>query len=770
MKDNARKYILKTSEIISCGIGTHYKDITCCSLLDSFSVCGFVCNCNCCGCSCISTNYPEITTNQLSSLSKVGFDKRVIDFLDNYQIEDETTKDCLFNEASYYNPAYYDVHDLLNENFIVYKIFDNGVRIINAGQANGILQYRVTGSTYDSGWQNSPTFLGLHYNRTYVFEIRDFYNNTEVFKYSKLVSLNYILESTTTTLPTKTIKILQTGTYIAGNTCSKYGCIKLTPPLVVGETVSINILANAITSGNGGASYVYFCCNSSLTPFCTISSYQLEKAGLLTFSYGTTLKYKVQTVSGPYNSQTIANFCLVSGNGCGTFVPLIDPTSCSTNLSVYVPPLDIIVGLGTPTTKISTVTDCVVCGSFTASPAIPSGECVDINLLGINATQGGTTTTYIICQSSGSAQEIPIFTLNTSPTFPTVTMRSGDIMKYCMLLNAPTAGYCSCAILQINGVDGSMGINPSITTGTGSCCVGCTCCIGSSYCISEEIKIASLSTSIALCAAAGNTNCECGNITITPALNYSTEYVTINYNLTQASVWGGSSTLKLNCKPKGGANYVQKILHTTNSTNGQNNANTFSGSFVINQGDLMTYCTNVFGNNGSCSDFCITSVVGGIGVIPTINLAKCESCRCLHITPISKVVSLCGVCGGVGHESGCFYITPSMTNICQSIDIHFSLTEVAIDGTNSVIICCKPNGVCCVPIPICTYTITVLCGLCGNNFNGCVRMCCGDTLYYCMCANGHAGSCNDLCICQLTSSPDIIPTISATCGRKCCVK
>jgi hypothetical protein len=775
MKDNARKYILKTSEIISCGIGTNYTNVTCNSLLNSFTLddvntCCICCiNTSTCGCEVINS-YPAITTEQLSSLSVIDYDRRVIDFLDNFQIESEITKENLFNNASYYNPTYYAELNLLNSDFIVYKIFDNGIRIINAGQANGILEYRVSGVTYNSGWQTNPSFFGLDYNKIYNFEIRDFYNNIEIYKYSKLVSLNYILASTTTTLPIKTIKLTQTGTYKNNAYCSKYGVITVTPPLIVGETITLNILANALTIGNGGSSSIFFNCDTTTTPFCKINSYEVEKVGELTYSYGTTLKYTIQANCGTYGSQSTANFCLKTINGYGTFTPTIDSTSCSVNITVNVQPLNITMSFGTPTSKISTTTDCVICGSFIMSPVIPAGECINIHLTGINPVQGGTSTTYIICKPSGGI-ETPIVTLNSSSLqFPIVNMKYGDIMKYCMLLNVPSAGYCASGILNLICGDGSIGVNPSVTIATSSTCCYCSCSDVGSCCINKTINIPNVPISIALCALAGGNNSENGNITITPAMTYATQYATVIYNLTQASVWGGSSTFTLNCKPKGSANYVQKILHTTTSVNGENNTNTFTGSFTINQGDAFTYCTLVYGNNCSCSDFCMTSVLGSIGIIPSINSTKYRSCRSLYTAPVSKVVSLCSINGCIGWEAGCFCITPVMSNNCQSIDIYYKLTEFVNNGTNTVNICCASSSSgCSIPVIKCTHTLTNS-NTYGNNYTGCIRVCCGDILTYFMCTTGQAGSCNDLCICKLTSSPDITATISSTCWRKCYVK
>jgi hypothetical protein len=760
--DNARKYILRISEVISSGISTNYSAIVCRNLMNSFTI---TCDTN----PVTSQSYVSLTCADLKAMSKIDFDRRVIDFLDTQQIESELTKENLFNEASYYNPDYPLQHDMLNDDFFAYKFLDNGARIVNAGQANGELQYRVTGTSYDSGWQSNATFLGLDYSKTYSFQIRDFYNGAELFKKSKIIDMYLLLASTTPTLAPKSVKLVLTGQYADAATCGgvsyKTGKVCVTPNLIVGECVTVNLLANTTTVGTAAVACVIFRCNSTTQTYCSITNPNEEKSINLSFGQGDVMCYELRTIYGNLGSEAISNFCLTDADGHRTFQPTIDITNCSVTLTAYNPTQNVIICLGTPTSVVSSPTQCVTCGSIVLSQPLPSGECLDINLFGVNpASGGGTSTTTILCKSGACcvADHVVVDVFNSSsPTTKTVTMRYGDSVKYCIALSAPGAGYCSCAELSLGTVGGSIGLVPSVSP------------VAAENCVCRAVTVPKVATVAALCEMAGGTNGASGNVTITPALATG-QYVTINYSLTQAAVWGGTSTLQFTCKPNGGSSFVNKATHTTSSAIGETNNNTFTGSFIINYGDAVQFANSAYGNNGSCSHVCLTTITGSVGVDPSINPTKCINCRCLNTTPVSRTVCLHGVYGGVDldgykYDTGCFCVLPAMTTTYQSIDVSYGGSLLLINaGTAFVKIYCK-GGVCGTFTLKCTHTLTSASG--GphpTTYSGTVRICTNDCLcYYIGVLNTMSnGTCADLCVQSLSASPDITPVIPGTCFKK----
>jgi hypothetical protein len=765
--DNARKYILKISEVISSGISTNYSAIVCRNLMNPFTIT--------CDTDPVTTQtYGTLTCVDLKGISKIDFDRRVIDFLDVQQIESELTKERLFNEASYYDPKYPLQFNLLNDDFFVYKFLDNGVRIVNAGQANGELQYRVSGTSYDSGWQNNATFLSLDYNQTYNFQIRDFYNGVELFKKSKIIDMYLLLVSTTPTLAPKTVKLMLTGQYAATPACGcasyKTGKVCVVPNLIVGECVTVNLIANAITVGTATESCVIFRCNSTTQTYCSIINPNEEKLINLSFGHGDIMCYELRTIYGNLGSEAISNFCLTGADGHRTFQPTIDITNCTVTLTAYNPTKNVIVCLGTPTTMISTPTQCVVCGSIMLSQSIPSGEYLNIGLSGINPVlgDGGTSTTTILCKNYCAANHVVVAIFNTpAPTTNTVNMRFGDSIKYCIALNASGAGYCSCAELELNTVSGSMGLIPSISYNP----------VESKIC--EAIIVPKITTVAALRETGGGTNSGGGNLTITPVLAVG-QYITVNYNVTQSSVWGGTSTMQFTCKPNGGTSFVNKATHITSSIIGETNTNAFIGSITFNYGDAVQFSNSVYGNNGSCSHVCLTTVTGSIGIDPSVNplLTKCMHCRCLYSAPVSKTVCLCGAYGGVDldgykYETGCFCVLPIMTTPYQSVDISYGGNLLLINaGTVFVNIYCKA-GTCGAFILKCTHTMTKAeSGPLPSNYSGTIRVCANDYLcYYIGVLNTMSnGTCADLCIKSLSASPDITPIISGTCYKTCVCK
>jgi len=247
---SARNYILNINEIISCGIGTYTGITYQKNILNSFTA---ITN----NTTCV---YSQITTDDLKSLSTINYNKRVLDYINTLELETNTIKECLYNHSSFDNNDC-DLICKLNSDFIVYK-FLSGIRIINVGENIGIIQYKIypiNENPNNYSWQTNPTFLNLDQNGIYIVEIRDFYNNIELCKYSKTISLSLLIPSTTIIPPNKTISLNQTSYINNPLLQTKKGIIQISPSFTNGERVLIDYVANLNVLGNAETSLLFTC-------------------------------------------------------------------------------------------------------------------------------------------------------------------------------------------------------------------------------------------------------------------------------------------------------------------------------------------------------------------------------------------------------------------------------------------------------------------------------------------------------------------------------
>ena len=754
--DNARKYNINIGNTMSCGLGTYTKNVIKCNLLNSFSI---TCDTN----PQTVKTYSVLSVNELSDLSKIEYENRVRDFLDYINVQSNILKESLFNEASF---CVIEPYCYLNSNFLVYK-FLSGIRIVNAGIASGVLQYKVYPSSDNPDnyvWQTNPTYLNLDQNGIYVVEIRDYVNSIENCKYSKTISMSLLLQSTTTTLTPKTIKLATT------NNCDAYsaGYIQITPSLSLGEKISVGFIANALVSGSGTACVKFYretynsnCCNIN-NDYCFITNTNSvsPKLGNLMICYGDIIRYSLVVNPTSCGSNSNANFCINSLNGLGTVSPIIDITCCSVTKFKCIPAIDLTISLDKSNNFNSSLNTCIISGSFNISKEIPAGQCATIKLATTNRVSGGSSTIIFSCIPHGvCCSQIPICTINNNncqPQYPEIIARNCDKLYYCMLLSAPSNGSGACGIIKINNLWGSIGVNPTTIPEL------------SGNCISGSISIASLPVIYSICTQNSCNSWENGNVIGTTANIGTNQCAAISYIINQKSVWCGISSVKLYCKPNGGSCSVPLQTLETIANVGETKNNSYCGSFIIRHGDRITYnvCTN--GMNGSCSDFRIINVIGTMGIIPSICNTKNRACRSITVAPISTTVAINASSTCTGIESGIISITPSMGNIASSINMCYNINQKTVcSGVSLFRIYCKPNG------NSCTYTKyeykTTTC-LNGNTYSGCVNIKYGDVLSYYNCTNGGTGSCSDMCITQLTSSPNIIPIKSVTNYRTCVKK
>jgi len=610
---NARKYNLVMNSVISCGLGSYTGSTATCSLLNSFLMIYDTVPQT-------SYSYPQLTTEQLQTLSTLDYDKRVIDFLDYINIESGIAKEILFSGATTDEPVCSGYHCFLNQNFLVYKFLD-GIRVVNVGSANGVIQYRVTGvfgSIYDSGWQNNGTFLGLDSNGMYDVVIRDYITDDDfvVCEYSKIISMPTLIPSTTITLAPKVISLYQITAGSSGPAVYKTGCIKINPSaLSAGQKVQVTYTAN-VTLAGAGASCVQFTCKpngsgSFVNYDCITNSEISPQTNSFTLCCGDTICYNLVAVAGTYGSNANANFCLTGVNGLGTTIPSIDITKCSSSVSSSQSALGVTVTLNRASGFSPAPPVCIITGTIGFTPAIPAGQCVTVGLSALTTSIGGNSNFYLYCKPSGGGSYLCVCSTNNTqlqPQLPTVIARNGDALCYCSTLTAPTPGTNACGRIGIINLTSSSGVSPIM---------------GSPVSDSVSKVVPATPITLAVCRITSiGTSCGTGFINLSPALS-SGQCVEACYQINQTAngVLIGMSQLNIYCKPNGGGSY---LLACTFSTSSALHCSTPHGILTIRYGDMICYNNRTQGSAGSCSDICIQSITGSATLAPSICSTKCR--------------------------------------------------------------------------------------------------------------------------------------------------
>ena len=607
---NARKYSLVMNSVISCGLGSYTGSTVTCSLLPSFTI-------NYDTVPATSCTYPTLSTTQLQSLSTIEYDNRVIDFLDYINLESGVAKEILYSGSTTTEPECSGYYCLLNPNFLVYK-FLNGIRVVNVGSANGVVQYLVSGGTYNSGWQPTGTFLNLDPNGIFTVAIRDYVASEDfvVCEYNTLISLPALIPSTTVTLTPKVIAFNQLSVGSTGPTTYKTGCIQVSPSaLSPGQKVLINYTSNATLAGSSGSACVHLTCRpngsgSFVNYDCLTNLNVSPRNNSVTLCYGDVVCYAVIATAGTYGATACANICMTSVNGLSTTVPTIDITRCSAASVAVYPPLSLTTSMNRLYVDSPVLGVCLAGGTFGFSPAIPNGQCVQIQLSSITTSNGGTAQMAFYCKPNGGTSYLCVDGVNSTqiqPQIATLTARYGDSLCYCMTVVAPSAGITSSACACISNLSGSIGVLPLKST--------------TNNCDNISATRSALPVSIALCRQQDYGQYASGYINVTPALPTCGQCVTVCYQVNQTVCGYGDAIINIFCKPNGGSSFLPYCLLKTEYPTPCGVPN---GTFIMRYGDQLCYNNTISTSDfGSCSDICIKSVISTSEVSASINVSKC---------------------------------------------------------------------------------------------------------------------------------------------------
>lgn len=607
---NARKYILNMNDVMSCGIGSEYNNLVQYNMLDEFTVAYNTTPPT-------SYTYPEITTEDLKLLSVLEYEKRVIDYIDVMEIDDTYEKENLFN-TSVVEEDDCSFYCQLNPNFLVYK-FLSGIRVIDIGKVNGTAQYRIYPSSAnpdDYSWKTNETFLNLDQNGLYNVEIRDYFENVELCKIVKLVSMPLLIPSTTINIQSKLVRLNQISQNDMPDYAYKSGCIEfadmvgVTEPLTNTEKIKIDYVATTTAVGTivgGDMSTICLTCkpNGSTVfeeyDYISNSNGTSPKTGFVEMCYGDTLCYSVMVQNATYGSDLNGDFSLTSVNGLGTVYPQIDTTNCSVSVSKTIPALTTFVKFDY--TSGCTATEHTIDGTVEFSNPIPEGQCISVSLVAnVGYVNGGEPSLIISCKPDGGSSYIDIVTLgrfNTSSN-PILEMCYGDSLCYNIDLTVATSGEQALGHLNISDVSGSFGVNPIIDTTEESC-----------YNIDDCIEFQQLEPIVvSVCRNLDTIEESNGSINIYPALEVTSQ-VSIDFVVSQCQSTNiGQETFKIYCKPSYSSDY-DLIYDIQNDQYGEYEE---QGVIHMCQGDSLCYenmIDNGHLNNRICSLFYISSVSSG---------------------------------------------------------------------------------------------------------------------------------------------------------------
>ena len=605
----SRKYNLNLKNVISCGIGTYTGDSRQYSLLKPFVSLSF-------------HSYSGITTEELKSLSISNYNNRVIDFLNNIKIENDIHKTELFSGATYNDSQCSDYFCLLNSDFLIYK-FLSGIRIINVGSANGIVEYKVypyTGDSNNYDWQSNPTFLNLDSNGIYMVVIRDYISDSDIVvcECNKLLSMSHLIPSTTVTLPPTIIGLKEITSDTDNNLRYKTGCVKINPILSEGQKTKIYYTANALLIGGGCSCVVLTCkpyCGNAYNNIVCITDTNSASPvnGSFIMSYKDTICYNISSCVTQCGSCANANFALTSANGLSTITPIIDSTNYSASTLINTSSLDIVVSINRTNGINPDLNTCTVCGVFGFTPSIQTNQCIMIELSAITTTVGGTSNIcFYRTHCSNNFIGIANFDyLQLQPQTNIITMCYCDCLCYEATVIAPRCGSCSCEIFGINNLTASLGIVP-IPSST-------------SYFENSSISKSKLPIMISLCNQSISNNNSNGyvnpSVTILP-----NECVNVNFSYSlSVNHYTSSANFIIKCKPYMHNNYVTICSVETNgdSTNG-------TGSFIMREFDTLCYSLNIDNSVSSAgSTINLDSVTSSIGLTASINVDK--YCDCVGV-------------------------------------------------------------------------------------------------------------------------------------------
>lgn len=602
MVDNVRKYKLCVTEAISHGIGTS-GTTKICNLMDPFTVSS---NGSC--------SYSQLTTGQLSRLSFPKFEKRVEDFLKYTNIESLECREKLLEESSYYDPNF-DFTCKLNSEFLVYKFFD-GVRIINVGEATGIIQYKayIFGeNSEDYNWETSPTFLGLNSNEIYVFEIRDYYEGEELCKVTKTIPLNTLVQSTTQA--PKDVQV-----FMESSTCNSYcdtiyncGNIFVQPNLTIGERVQIDFELNSEGSANGTSCAEIYCEKGGVQSpqlVCGLNSNSLSpQTGSLIFCQNDVIKYNLMTTNSNPGDCSCSYIKLNGVDGFDSINPSIDVGKCCISISDIVPVTDLVIFL-----EEHSVTTCENRGEVVIAPEIPSGKFVDVDFLTTAyACLGATSQVKLKCCCSGGIWTNVFNSSNTNPQpqSTTIRMHKDDRLCYTIIADATDSGSCAEATIEITNTTSSCGINTSINYDYYT------------DFILNEIMPTTVTVSVCRQNLFDSEKCQRANgfINVSPSLSGMQNVLIDIHSLVLCMGLNYSdSCAEIFCKPAGSSSFTEIL--SFDGVNYDTSTYPQTGAVVYRAGDQMCYniYAEAFCEGGVAqSDIVLDDVVGNNGIDAYLN-------------------------------------------------------------------------------------------------------------------------------------------------------
>lgn len=605
--NSARRYILNVSNVISCGVGTSYTNPVQCNVLNGFCVGdgGSVCV------------YPEITTEELRSLSVLDYEKRIIDYIDTLKIDSDITKERLINEAFFFEG---DCETCgLNPNFLVYK-FLSGVRVINIGNVSGIAQYKLypnTANPDDYSWQTNPTFLNLNQNEVYNVIVRDVVQNIEVCRVDTIISMSLLMPSTTLIPQDKIIRLNQISVGNTSNVAYETGCIEIVPPLQPRETLRLDYIANAYVAG-GGASCVQFTCkpegSSTFVDYrCMTDDNTLyPSTGSIFMSYGDTICYNVTAYGETYGSRSEANYCIASIDGLGTINPTIDSTNYIVEIQKNISPVCTVVGFSNGIGN-ATTTRCTYNGVIDFSEQIPEGQCLVLELSAVTSVLNNGLSTISFSRRNDSASPyITYCTVSSNdpqPMLPELIAYGNDEFCYDITLDVPLVGDGAYACMCVNNMIGSLGVVPILDEDP------------TKTLVSVHYQRTATPLQVSVCRVNSTSTSANGYINLEPLLTSTNQYVSSILNINQIAADGGSASIEFYCRPSNSSsfNLISDYCAFESTVNESLN-------IVHRSGDVICYRHSINGNSSSIIDstFELSYVSSSSDISPTINVNKCR--------------------------------------------------------------------------------------------------------------------------------------------------
>lgn len=688
MASKSRKYKLTIGDQISYGIGVSgtTKEY---NLLNDFT---FVSGATTC-------NYPTITKNDLAILDTIDYKKRIRDLLYTINLEDREVINNLINNAETTDDEC--VLCKLNDDFLVYSFFD-GVRVIDVGEAIGVLEYKAFPSDDDPNnysWQTSPTFLGLDNTKVYIFQVRDYLDGEVRCMIEKTISLNFLVPSTIIPPEPKEVYIT-VGTDVSyENGKFNSGNIIVNPNLINEQSVSLNYTISSVGE-NGGIACVIVCCKpngSNITQQINsvCESITSPVTGNVVISEGDIVSYSINTESENLGSLGTASLTLDSVNGLGSTLPVIDLARNSVEIISETPPFDTVVNL-TGDSSGTLGYNCLRRGHIYLVPDVPDTYSVLTNVTSnISTKNNGAGSARIRCKPNGATIFSELF-YNTQnlpqPQSINIRLRRGDEILYDLTgeFDVNTPDSCGCASLELVTTDGDTGINATISD------------------INFRDSVSNNNTpkpvSVAVCQQNVNSSstydcCVDGFININPILE-GAESVHVDLNLVATvSDTASFASTRLYCKSYGTSSFVRiPGLEYISQPEGTVNSETIK----FRTGDQVCYeiCSDSFTdwNTGkTCVE--ITNVTGFGGVVPTINSSKSSdstiSAREGVPTNIIAGITRQTVSSPAVKKIGELTLNPAIptTPSGNYVDVRFiSRVSTCLGGYGCVRLACKPAG------------------------------------------------------------------------------